>query len=108
MGKVIHVTDQNFQDEVDNFHGPLMVEFYATWCPHCKRMTPVIKKLAEEYAGKIKFVAADTDLSPQASARFHIHGVPAMYFFKKNKAEPNSLSGEQDPKVLKEFLDELL
>lgn len=108
MGQVIQVTDQNFKDEVDNFRGPLMVEFYATWCPHCQRMTPVIKKLAEEYAGKIKFVAADIDKSPEAAARFHIHGVPAMYFFKTEKAEPNSLSGEQETKDLKAFLDELL
>lgn len=108
MGKVIQVTDKNFKDEVSGFQGPVMLEFYASWCPHCQKMTPIIKKLAEEYAGKIKFIAADIDQAPGAAAQYRIHGVPTMYFFKRMDGDPNSLSGEQDAKVLKEFLDELL
>lgn len=108
MSHVIQATDQNFADEVENYGGPVMLEFFADWCPHCRRMTPVLKELAEEYAGKVKFVAVDIDESPDAAKKYGIGGVPAMFFIGKGKGEPSVLSGEQSPKTLKEFLDELL
>lgn len=108
MSQVIQATDQNFKDEVENYKGPMMVEFYATWCPHCQRMEPIIKKLADEYAGKVKVVAVDIDKSPDSSDKYQIQGTPTMFFFSKEGGEPNSISGEQSPQTLKEFLDEII
>ena len=58
---VTHITDASFDQEVLNASGPVLVDFWATWCGPCKMIAPVLDELAEEYAGKLKVCKMDVD-----------------------------------------------
>ena len=59
----IEVDDLNFKQEVLEEKKPMMIEFYATWCKHCKDLEPIINDLCKKYGDKVKFVLVDTDKS---------------------------------------------
>ena len=60
--EVKHFTQENFEEEVKNFNGKVLVDFWATWCGPCKMMAPIVEKLAEETTGEnIKIGKIDVD-----------------------------------------------
>jgi thioredoxin len=82
---VKHITDAEFTAEVMQATQPVVVDCYATWCGPCKQLSPIVDALADEYAGKIKFVKVNVDESPKVSQQFQIQAIPTMLFFKDGK-----------------------
>jgi len=81
MSKVIHVNDDNFQNEVLGSEAPVLVDFWAEWCAPCRMIAPVIEQLAEEYDGKVKVVKIDTEQSFAVPAQYGIRGIPTVMLF---------------------------
>ncbi len=81
-GKVLNVTDSNFDTEVLKSEHPVLVDFWAPWCGPCRMVGPVVEKLSEEFDGKVKFVKVNVDESPRISQNYGITGIPALYIFK--------------------------
>ncbi len=84
MNKVI-VDDLNFKDEVLNETMPLMVEFFATWCKHCKDLEPIINDLHKKYGDKVKFVMVDIDEAPHYTNEMSVKTIPTLFFYKDGK-----------------------
>ena len=63
----------------------LVVEFWASWCPPCKMMEPMIKDLAEEYKDNVEIVKINVDKNKNVSDDFGIMGVPTIIVFKDGK-----------------------
>ena len=61
MGKLNEITDGDFDNEVIKSDQPVLVDFFATWCPPCQRLAPVLEKLAGDYGNKVKIVKLNTD-----------------------------------------------
>ena len=76
------LTDDNFEAEVDNATGIVLVDFSADWCPPCKMLGPIIAAVATEVADRAKVLTMDVSASPKTAARFNILNVPTMIFFK--------------------------
>lgn len=85
MSKSIRFTDANFKKEVINSKIPVLVDFWASWCPPCKMVEPIIERLAEELNGKIKVGKVNIDQNPRLSAMFNISGAPTFIFFKNGQ-----------------------
>ncbi|MDR1684372.1 MAG: thioredoxin family protein [Elusimicrobiota bacterium] len=100
------ISDENY-NKVQAHKGPAFVEFFATWCPHCQRMAPIISELAAEYDGKIKFFLVDVDKAPEACDKNNISGTPTMLLRKDGKKQ-GEIVGERPKEELKEALDALL
>ena len=62
---------------------PVLVDFWATWCPPCRMLAPVIDQLAKESNGKYIIAKLDTDKAPGIAARFQIDGIPTLLIFKR-------------------------
>jgi thioredoxin 1 len=92
MDHVKEIKADDFDAEVVKSTLPVVVDFFATWCPPCKSLAPIFDRVAGGFAGQIKFVKINTDEAPEISAQFGIRGVPTMIFFKNGKAT-NTLVG---------------
>src|SRR5271169_2514958 len=84
MSDVVHVDDSNFETEVTNATGPVLVDFSATWCGPCKRQLPVLEKFAAENLG-VKVCKVDIDDAPLMAAKFGIRSVPTLMLFNVGK-----------------------
>ena len=79
---VIHVTDDDFQSVVLGNELPVLVDFWAQWCPPCRVLGPVIEQLADHYADKLVVAKCDVDESPQSAAKFNIAAVPTVLLIR--------------------------
>lgn len=85
MDKPITVTDESFEAEVINYSKdmPVVVDFWAEWCPPCRMVAPILDKLAAEYAGKIRIAKVDTDANQGLSQAFQIMSIPTIMIVKE-------------------------
>jgi thioredoxin 1 len=88
---VKHITDADFDAEVMQALPPVVVDCYATWCGPCRKLAPIVDNLADEYAGKIKFVKINVDESPETAHKFQIEAIPTLLFFKDGKLTGTSV-----------------
>jgi thioredoxin 1 len=91
-------TDQNFETEVLKSAQPVLVDFWAEWCPPCRALTPTIEKLAKDYAGKVKVGKVDTDSNRDISMKYNISSIPTVLVFKNGQIAQKfvGLRGEKD------------
>jgi thioredoxin 1 len=101
------VGDQNFDAEVIASDIPVLVDFSAVWCGPCKALEPAVKEVASEFAGKLKVVKVDIDVSPGVAARFGIRGVPTVIVVKGGREVKRQVGLVPKPKLIALFKDEL-
>jgi thioredoxin 1 len=76
-----NVTDATFADEVLASDLPVLVDFWAEWCPPCHRLAPVLDELAAEYAGRARIVKVDADANPETIRAYGIQAMPTLSLF---------------------------
>jgi thioredoxin 1 len=102
----LHLNDQNFEAEVLNYTaGPVLVDFYASWCGPCQIMSPIIENLAGQLAGtEFKVFKVDVEASPATAGKYDIMSIPTLIVFK-NGQPVETMMGIQSEEVLKEKLN---
>jgi thioredoxin 1 len=88
---VEHITDAEFDAEVTRSAVPVVIDFYATWCGPCRQLAPTMDSLADQYAGKIKFVKINVDESPKLAKQFQVEGIPMLVFLQNGKTAATSV-----------------
>jgi thioredoxin 1 len=107
LRSVVDVTSGTFQKEVLESTEPVLVDFWATWCPPCRRLSPKVEELAEEYRGRLKVDKIDSDSNQDLAARFEIRALPTLLFFKKGQVQA-SLVGDHQKSAIARQIDSLL
>lgn len=79
------VTDATFAEDVLAAGVPVLVDFTADWCPPCKMIKPVLARIAEEQAGRLRVVTLDVDENPLASRRYGVMGMPTLALFVRGE-----------------------
>jgi thioredoxin 1 len=78
-------TDSNFESEVLQSDQPVLVDFWAEWCQPCRKLTPTIEAIAEEYNGKAKVGKVDTDSNREIAMKYGISSIPTVILFKNGE-----------------------
>lgn len=76
------ISDNNFKEEVLEADLPTLVDFWASWCGPCKRITPLIEEIAEEYSGRLKVCKLNVDDNPLTPSKYEIMSIPTLIIFK--------------------------
>jgi thioredoxin 1 len=82
MSQIPHVGNDDFAREVLQSGLPVVVDFYAAWCPPCKMLAPVLETVARQYEGRVRIVKCDTDRDAEISESFGVGKIPNVMFFK--------------------------
>ena len=107
MGHPLRLTDANFETEVLTSDVPVLVEFWASWCPPCKMVEPVLVELASECDGKVKIAKLHVDQNPKMAAKYRIMGIPTFAIFHNGEIIKRR-SGAHSKKQLLPMMDEAL
>jgi thioredoxin 1 len=100
---VIHITRENFQEEVMNSSKPVLVDFWASWCGPCRMVGPVVEEIAEE-RDDIKVGKVNVDEQPELASSFQIMSIPTLIVFKEGKIA-NRMMGARPKEQILEMLD---
>jgi thioredoxin 1 len=80
-GSIIEVTDANFQAEVLEAEGPVLVDFWAPWCGPCRVVAPVLEEMNNERED-LTVVKLNVDENQQTAANFEVLSIPTLILFK--------------------------
>ncbi|KAG2230610.1 thioredoxin-like protein [Thamnidium elegans] len=104
---VVTLNSKNFHDIVLNPKKNVLVEFYASWCGHCKTLAPIYEKVAQAFANEENCVVAkiDADQEKDIGAEFDISGFPTLKFFGAGESEPVAYEGGRTEQAFVDYLN---
>jgi len=101
----IHVlTGDNWEAEVLKSDSPVLVDFWATWCPPCRMIAPLVDELGRDYAGRVKVGKLDVDRHPEVAERYGIVSIPTLLVFRKGEVVDQAV-GARPREELRALLD---
>jgi thioredoxin 1 len=104
---IVILSEKNFENEVMTATNLVLVDFWATWCPPCKMLAPIIDEIATEYQGRVKVASLDVDKAPALSERYQVQAIPTVLMFRGGKVA-DQFVGLRSKKEIKNQLDKLL
>jgi len=84
MSSIVHISDDNFESEVTNSNGLVLVDFWAAWCGPCKMVAPILEEIAEEME-EVSIKKMDVDQNRRVAGQFGIRSIPTLILFKDGK-----------------------
>ena len=98
-----HITADEYEQEVTNYNGKVLVDFFANWCGPCKMLSPVLEKISEEN-NNIKIVKVNIDEASELAIDNEVEVVPTMILYNNGKIVER-LEGYMDEEELKEIIN---
>jgi len=102
MSNVVEVNSEEFNQEVEQHEGKVLVDFYAPWCGPCKMISPLVDQISTEF-DQIKVVKVNADNAQELMVRFGIRGIPTLLLVENGEIIDTKV-GAASLSQLKEFV----
>ncbi|MFF8813628.1 thioredoxin [Streptomyces pactum] len=103
----VQATDATFAQEVLESDRPVLVEFTATWCGPCRQLGPVLTRMAQEEAGRLKVVTIDVDHNPAITVAYGVLSTPTLMVFRDGEPVRSMVGARSQRRLLEELSDVL-
>ncbi len=96
---VVVLTDANWKQEVSQAEVPVLVYFWAEWCPPCRMIAPSVDALASAYAGRAKVGKLNVDENPEVSEAFNIRSIPTLLVLRQGRVVDQQIGAVPQPRI---------
>ena len=100
--------ESNWETEVVKSEIPVLVDFWAPWCGPCRQLTPIIDKIADQFAGKVKVGKVNVDENQDLGSTYNIATIPRVLIFKGSAQPVQQLVGLTSEANLTKMLNEVV
>jgi len=92
---MINLTQQNFQSEVLDFKGKVIVDFWAPWCGPCQMLTPVMEEISTEMEGIVKVGKINVDEEQKLAMDYNVSSIPMVVLFENGEIKETIIGFHQ-------------
>lgn len=96
---VLHITKENYEQEVVKSEKPVLIDFWASWCMPCRMVSPVIDEIAGERED-VKVCKINVDEQPELAAKFGIMSIPTLVVMKNGEITNKALGARPKQQIL--------
>lgn len=82
MSNAKDINDASFEKEVLAAGIPTVVDFWASWCGPCRKLSPLLDEISAEFGNDVKFVKLNTDDNLETAKKYSVSGLPTLLIFK--------------------------
>ena len=107
MPNVQSAARNDFDSEVLQSELPVIVDFWADWCAPCRRVSPILEELADDYAGRVRIAKVNVDEEVEITERYAIRSMPTFLFIRDGEVI-DQISGARPREDFEAHLEDLI
>lgn len=85
------ITDENYEEIIESYQGPILIDFWANWCGPCKALAKTIDELAKDYVDTVFVCSCDVEENPKMAEKYNIQHLPTVLFIKNNEVKDKQI-----------------
>jgi thioredoxin 1 len=100
---VFELTEATFDDQIKSSLLPVLVEFWAEWCPPCRMLAPILQSLGVDYDGPLRIFKINVDERPELARRFEVISTPTVLVFADGEMRQRLIGARSRSRLLEDL-----